>query len=106
VGNPELKRHQPSGERQQSLEPTRDPQEIFVSKKAVHTVPNSAGKGWVNKVGGEVVSRHRTQDNAANKGRAIARQNQSEHAIHRSDGTIGRKNSYGPDPNPPRDKNR
>ena len=29
-----------------------------------------------------------------------------EHSIHNMDGTIGRKNSYGPDPNPPKDKNR
>ncbi len=77
-----------------------------MSKKDVHTTPNPEGKGWVNQVGGEVVSRHRTQENAADKGRDIARQNESEHAIHRRDGTIGRKNSYGGDPNPPKDKNR
>ena len=77
-----------------------------MSKKDVHTVPNPSGKGWVNKVGGEVTSRHRTQENAADRGREIARENRSEHAIHRRDGTIGEKNSYGNDPNPPRDKNR
>lgn len=77
-----------------------------MSKKDVHTVPNPTGKGWVNKVGGEVASRHRTQENAAERGRGIARQNQSEHAIHRRDGTIGEKNSYGKDPNPPKDKNK
>lgn len=77
-----------------------------MGKKDVHTVRNSEGKGWVNKVGGEVVSGHRTQEIAVVKGRDIARKNQSEHAIHRRDGTIGRKNSYGNDSNPPRDKNR
>lgn len=77
-----------------------------MSKKDVHTTPNPEGKGWVNKVGGEVVSRHRTQENAADRGRDIARQNEAEHAIHRRDGTIGRKNSYGNDTNPPKDKNR
>jgi Uncharacterized protein conserved in bacteria (DUF2188) len=75
-------------------------------KKDVHTVPNASGNGWVNKVDGEVVSRHRTQGNAAERGREIARANRSEHAIHRSDGTIGTKNSYGNDPNPPKDRNR
>ena len=75
-------------------------------RKDVHTVPNRDGKGWVNKVGGEVASHHRTQENAAERGREIARQNHSEHSIHRRDGTIGEKNSYGHDPNPPRDKNR
>ena len=77
-----------------------------MGKKDVHTVPNPNGKGWVNKVGGEVTSRHRTQENAADKGREIARENQSEHSIHRRDSTVGRKNSYGNDPNPPRDRNR
>jgi hypothetical protein len=75
-------------------------------KKEVHTVPNPAGGGWVNKVGGEVVSRHRTQENAVERGREISRQHHTEHAIHRRNGTIGRKNSYGNDPNPPKDKNR
>ena len=67
-----------------------------MSKKDVHSVPNPAGKGWVNKVGGEVASRHRTQENAAERGREIARENHSEHAIHRRDGTIGTKNTCSP----------
>lgn len=74
--------------------------------KGVHTVPNPGGKGWVNKVGGEEVSHHQRKDTAVERGRDIARDNHSEHIIHNTDGTIGRKNSYGGDPNPPRDKNR
>ncbi len=77
-----------------------------MAKKTVHIVPNPAGKGWVNKYGGDEVSRHRTKDNAVDKGRDIARDHQTEHNIHNTDGTIGRKNSYGPDANPPKDKNR
>ena len=77
-----------------------------MGKKDVHTTPNPAGKGWVNQVGGKVVSNHRTQENAAVRGREIARENQSEHAIHRTDGTIGKKNSYGGDTNRAKDKNR
>jgi hypothetical protein len=77
-----------------------------MSKKDVHTVPNPGGKGWVNKVGGEVESRHRTKDHAVDRGRDIARDNKSEHAIHNKDGQISQKNSYGNDPNPPKDKNR
>ena len=65
---------------------------------------NSDGKGWVNKVGGEVTSRHRTQDTAAEAGRRQAQRNESEHVIHGRDGRIREKNSYGNDPNPPRDK--
>lgn len=77
-----------------------------MAKKDVHTVPNASGKGWVNKVGGVVESRHRTKENAVERGRDIARENRSEHAIHNRDGQIGTKNSYGNDPNPPKDKNR
>jgi len=77
-----------------------------MSKKNVHTTPNPDGKGWVNSVGGETVSKHTTQLNAVKRGRQIAKQQRSEHSIHRRDGTIGRKNSYGNDPNPPKDKNR
>jgi hypothetical protein len=77
-----------------------------MSKKDVHTVPNPAGRGWVNKVGGEVASRHRTQEDAAERGRDSARRNHSEHAIHRRYVTIGDKNRYRNDSNPPKDKNR
>lgn len=75
-----------------------------MGKKDVHTVPNATGSGWVNKVNGEVVSRHRTQGNAADRGREIAREQRSEHVIHRPDGIIREKNSYGNDPLPPKDK--
>ena len=78
-----------------------------MSRKAeVHTVPNPHGKGWVNKLGGEEVSRHFRKDTAVDRGREIAIDKHTEHAIHNLDGTIGRKNSYGGDPNPPKDKNR
>ena len=64
----------------------------------VHTVPNANGSGWVNKVDGEVVSRHRTQGTAAERGREIAREGHTEHVIHRPTGEIREKNSYGNDP--------
>ena len=72
----------------------------------VHTTPNPSGSGWVNQVGGEVASRHRTKENAVERGREIAREEHSEHSIYNRNGQIGRKNSYGNDPHPPRDKNR
>lgn len=74
------------------------------SRKNVHTVPS--GNGWPNKVDGEVVSNHRLKENAVQRGRDIARQNHSEHLIHNQNGQIGRRNSYGNDPNPPKDRNR
>lgn len=45
-----------------------------MGKRNVHTVPDPEGKGRVNKVGGEVESRHRTKETAVQRGRAIARQ--------------------------------
>ncbi len=69
----------------------------------VHTVPSPAGSGWWNKVDGKVVSRHRLKENAVEAGREVARRLEVEHTIHLVDGTIGEKNSYGNDPNPPRD---
>lgn len=70
----------------------------------VHTVPNPNGTGWVNKEDGQVISTHRTKETAVNAGRRVAQREAVEHTIHRRDGTIGEKNSYGNDPNPPRDK--
>lgn len=77
-----------------------------MAKKSIHTVPNPNGAGWVNKQGGEVISRHRTKEAAAERGRKEARADRAEHTIHKRDGTIAEKNSYGNDPNPPKDKNR
>lgn len=69
----------------------------------VHTVPAATGRGWWNKVDGRVTSRHRLKVEAVSAGREIARALQVEHTIHREDGRIGEKNSYGADPCPPRD---
>lgn len=69
----------------------------------VHTVPSATGKGWWNKLDGDVVSRHRLKETAVAAGREIARKLEVEHTIHRADGEISEKNSYGNDPNPPRD---
>jgi len=70
----------------------------------VHTVTNPNGAGWVNKQGGEVVSKHRTKENAVGAGADIAKKSHSEHVIHKQNGQIGEKNSYGNDPHPPKDK--
>ena len=50
------------------------------------------------------MSRHRTKEVAEATGREIARRLKVEHTIHNEDGEIGEKNSYGNDPNPPKDK--
>ncbi len=69
----------------------------------VHTVPAATGRGWWNKLDGRVRSRHRRKLDAVAEGRDLARRLQVEHTIHRLDGLIAAKNSYGNDPHPPRD---
>ena len=64
----------------------------------VHTVPKPEGSGWVNELNGKIVSRHRTKEVAEEAGREIAKGLKVEHSIHRADGAITEKNSYGNDP--------
>lgn len=66
----------------------------------VHTVPaqGEGRNGWWNTMDGKIVSRHRLKYVAVAAGRAIAKQLELEHVIHREDGEISEKNSYGNDP--------
>lgn len=68
----------------------------------VHTVPAADRPGWWNKVDGRILSRHRRKEDAVEAGRQIARMLCVEHTIHKTDGTITEKNSYGNDAFPPR----
>ena len=63
----------------------------------VHTVP-AEKKGWWNKQDGVVLSWHPTKRIAVEAGRATAKSLEVEHSIHRLDGSITEKNSYGNDP--------
>lgn len=67
----------------------------------VHTVPATAG-GWCNTVDGRVVRVPLTKKDAVRHGRALARSLEVEHTIHRRDGVITAKNSYGKDAYPPK----
>jgi hypothetical protein len=75
-----------------------------MSKKNQHVVP--LGNGWaVKKEGSDkftVITE--TQRDAIAIAREIAKNNRSELVIHGKDGKIKDKDSYGKDPNPPRDK--
>jgi uncharacterized protein YdaT len=75
-----------------------------MSKKNQHVVPS--GKDW--SVKGEGNDRKTaivdTQAEAIKIAREIAINQKSEVVIHRPDGTIRDKDSYGNDPNPPKDK--
>lgn len=75
-----------------------------MAKKApVHTVPSKTGNGWDNVQNGKVQSHHLTKGTALDKGKTIAKQGETEHVIHNKDGKISGANSYGNDPNPPKD---
>lgn len=73
-----------------------------MAKKNVHVVPD--GNKWAVKPEGQKpTSTHRTQQAAIDKAKATAKKNESEVVIHRPDGRIRDKDSYGNDPNPPKD---
>jgi hypothetical protein len=67
----------------------------------VHTVPHD--DEWANeREGSERVSKvFDTKAGAAEAGRETARREETEHLLHKRDGKIGDRNSYGNDPYPP-----
>lgn len=71
-------------------------------KPAIHTTPKD-GK-WTNiREGASRASKiFDTKAEAQAAGRAAARRDKVEHIIHKKDGTIGERNSYGNDPHPPK----
>lgn len=73
--------------------------------KNVHVVPQQKGNPWAVKQEGsqKPESTHRTQRAAQDAARKIAKQNHSEVVTHRPNGQIRDSDSYGNDPNPPRD---
>lgn len=72
--------------------------------KNQHVVPND--DGWAVRGEGNLrlTSIHSTQQDAIDAARDIARNEKSEVVIHRPDGTIRDKDSYGKDPCPPKDR--
>ena len=73
--------------------------------KNQHVVPHDgkwAVRGERNK---RVTSIHETQRDAIDAARQIAQQQRTEVVIHRPNGRIRDKDSYGNDPCPPEDKN-
>lgn len=77
-----------------------------MAKKNIHIVPNKPKGGWDVKREGskQPISHHRTQKAADEKGRPIARKDKVEIVTHGRDGRIRDKDSFGNDPNPPKDK--
>jgi uncharacterized protein YdaT len=74
-----------------------------MTKRNQHVVLH--GDGWaVRKEGSKRVTRKtRTQKEASKIARRIAQNQGTEVVIHRPDGTIRDRDSYGNDPHPPKD---
>ncbi|BAS67847.1 DUF2188 domain-containing protein [Bathymodiolus septemdierum thioautotrophic gill symbiont] len=70
--------------------------------KNQHVVPH--GKEWAVKGAGntKATSIHETQKSAIDAGRKISRSQESELFIHRKNGQIRDRDSYGNDPFPPK----
>ena len=70
----------------------------------VHVVYTKGGKAWrVEVIGNKRPSgTHATKPPAVAQGRQLASRSKSELVIHKQDGKIGERRSYGNDPFPPR----
>ncbi len=75
-----------------------------MAKKSNHVVPSSSG--WsVKKSGASRASKNfNTKEEAVKYGREMSKSEKTELYIHKKNGMIQDKNSYGNDPNPPKDK--
>jgi len=78
---------------------------VKMSGKNQHVVPTPKGKWGVRGEGNSKITKETsTQTQAIDIARDIAKNQESEVIIHRKDGTIRDKDSYGKDPFPPVDK--
>ena len=67
-----------------------------------HVVPRD-GKWAVKPEGSDTpTSIHQTQRKAIDRAKSIAQNQESELLVHRKDGTIRERRTYGPDPYPPK----
>jgi hypothetical protein len=78
--------------------------EELMAKNSFHVILNPHG-GWVVKKGeASRASRNfDTQEDAIAWGKRVSRNEAAEIVIHRPDGTIRSRDTYGSDPLPPRD---
>ncbi len=75
-----------------------------MAKKSNHVVPSKEKGGWaVLKSGSSRASKSfETKEDAVKYGRELSRKEQTELYIHKRDGLIQDRNSYGKDPFPPK----
>jgi hypothetical protein len=76
-----------------------------MAKKPVIVGPSGTGR-WTVKIGGQEtpLSSHQKQSTAIERAEKLAEQRETELIIRGRDGTIRSKDSYGPDPDPPKDR--
>lgn len=75
-------------------------------KKSNHVIPSSKKDGWAVKKSGSAKSSRSfdTKAKAVKYGRTLSKKEKTELFLHRKDGTIQNRNSYGNDPFPPKDR--
>lgn len=73
-------------------------------KKNQWVSPRKDGWGVRGEGNTRDTSQHKTQQEAIDRAREIAKNQKSEVIVQRPDGRIRSKDSYGNDPNPPQDK--
>lgn len=75
-----------------------------MAKKDIHVVPHPEGWATRKEGAGRAGSVEPTQRAAIERAREQAKRERAEVVIHRPDGTIRDSDSYGKDPNPPKDR--
>ena len=75
-----------------------------MTKRSHHVIPNPKG-GWsVKKEGASRASKHFDKKKDAEAwGKSFSRKEGTDFVVHRHDGTVVKRDSYGNDPTPPRD---
>ena len=74
-----------------------------MSTPAIHVVARGTRRWAVEREGAaHPASMHSTQAEAAKAGRALAKRDRVEFIVHRKDGQIRARDSYGNDPYPPK----
>lgn len=74
-----------------------------MAKKSDVHVSKDGGR-WKVTQAGQKISTHNTQANAIDSGKREARRDKVDLVTHGRDGRIRSKDSFGNDPNPPRDR--
>lgn len=75
-----------------------------MAKRDIHVVPHEDGWATRKEGGQRPGSVHDTKADALQQAREQAKRERVEVVIHKKDGTIQDSDSYGKDPNPPKDK--